>query len=67
MMLIENKFELGQTVYLKTDNDQSERMVIGISVRPSGLLYELSFGSVCSWHYEMEISEEKNVLKTTSN
>ena len=65
-MLIENKFELGEIVYLKTDNDQSDRMVIGISVRPAGLLYELSFGSVCSWHYEMEITEEKNVLKSTT-
>lgn len=66
-MLIENKFDLGQIVYLKTDNDQSERMIISISVRQGGILYELSFGSVCSWHYEMEIMEEKDILKSTTN
>ena len=66
-MVIENKFELGQLVYLKTDTDQNPRMIIGISVRQSGLLYELSFGSQSSWHYQMEISDEKDVLKATTN
>lgn len=67
MMIIDNKFNIGDLVYLKTDNDQSQRMIVSISVRKRDLLYELSFGSVSSWHYEFEITEEKDVLKSTSN
>lgn len=66
-MIIDNKFNIGDLVYLKTDNDQSQRMIISISVRKRDLVYELSFGSVSSWHYEFEITEEKDVLKSTSN
>lgn len=66
-MIIENKFNIGDLVYLKTDNDQSQRMIVSISVRRKDLVYEVSFGSVSSWHYEFEISEEKDVLKSTTN
>lgn len=67
MKVIDNKFELGQIVYLKTDTDQKERIVTGFCIRQSGQSYELAQGSISSWHYDFEICEEKNVLMTTTN
>lgn len=64
-MLYESKYEIGQFVYLRTDKDQQERLVTGIIFRPNGVQYDLSPGA--SWYYELEISEEKNVLATTTN
>ncbi len=66
-MIIENKFEIGQVVYLKTDNDQNARIITSITVRLKDIIYELSCGSQSSWHYEFEMNEEKNVLTYTSN
>ena len=66
-MVIDNKFEIGDRVYLKTDNDQKERFVTRIMVAGNnGLLYELYSGSAGCWHYDFEISVEKDVLKTIS-
>jgi hypothetical protein len=63
-MIIDNKFEIGQSVYLKTDEDQRERIIRQLCFRGSGLVqYELMCGTVGSWHDEFEIMEEKNVLK----
>lgn len=65
MMIIENKFDLGELVYLKTDEDQKQRMVTKISATlDGGLLYDLSCGTVITCHYEKEISEEKNINAT---
>lgn len=67
-MVIDNKFELGDMVYLKTDPDQRERIVSKISVLPNGLLaYELSHNTSTSMHYNFEISLEKNIVLTTTN
>ena len=62
-MIIENDFNIGETVYLKTDNDQKERVVTGIQISPLGLLYRLVNGTTETWHYNMEINRERNVLK----
>lgn len=67
MMVFENKYEFGQIVYLKTDCDQVQRIVTKFEVEPNGLLYQLSQGKDCSWHYEFEISETQNVALKTSN
>lgn len=58
-MVIDNEFQLGQTVYLKTDMEQLPRMVTLIQVNPLGHLYYLSCGPISSWHYEIEISAER--------
>jgi hypothetical protein len=63
MMVIENDFNIGEAVYLKTDNDQNERVVTGIQVSPHGLFYRLVNGTTETWHYNIEINREKNVLK----
>ena len=66
MMIINNCFELNQVVYLKTDRDQSERMVTDINVNNGGLRYGLACGTGLSWHYEVEITSEKDLLKTST-
>lgn len=67
-MVIDNKFNFGDTVYLKTDPDQRARIVSKLSVLPMGVIvYELSHNTYTSLHYDFEISVEKNVLITTTN
>lgn len=57
---------MGAIVYLKTDFEQRERIVTGFEVRPNGLLYRLSLGWEETPHYDIEISEEKNHVITTT-
>lgn len=65
MMVINNVYDLGQIVYLVTDNDQRRRVVTQIRVTPTGILYNLSCGACNSDHYDCEISAEVNVLAKT--
>lgn len=68
MMVIDNKHNFGDTVYLATDESQSIRIVTGIILLVGGaVLYELSCGTFTSRHYDIEITSEKNVLLTTTN
>lgn len=67
MMVIDNKFEFGQIVYIKTDQDQKPRMVTSILVKPGYIEYQLNLGTDWSWHPEFAISDEKDVLITTTN
>ncbi|WPU91815.1 hypothetical protein SNE25_21085 [Mucilaginibacter sabulilitoris] len=50
------EYNLGDIVYLKTDPDQLQRMVVAITIRPTGILYELSQAASGSDHYSIEIS-----------
>ena len=64
MMIVDNKYNIGDIVFLKTDNDQAERLVTAIQVNPNGLIYRLVKDTTETWHYDFEISREKNfVLK----
>lgn len=61
-----SKFDIGDTVVLKHDNDKYKRMITGISFRnPHTGTYCLSFGEKETWHYEYELevatSETKKV------
>lgn len=68
MMVIDNKFNIGDTVYLKTDKDQLPRIVFAIKVyRAEGFFYELASGTVTSVHCDFEVSTEPNVILTTTN
>jgi hypothetical protein len=59
------EFEIGQTAYLKSDVDQHQRIITGITLRPNnGVTYSLSFGTTESWHYGIEISSERDILKS---
>jgi hypothetical protein len=61
MMLIDSKYSIGQKVFLTTDADQSGRLITAITVRQTGLIYELSCGTTSSNHYDFEMSEEENI------
>jgi len=66
-MQIDNKFQIGQTVFLNTDPYQSERLITSITVLKDTILYTLSFGTETSDHFDFEISTEKNVMKMLNN
>lgn len=53
------KFRNGQIVYVITDPDQNAHMVTGILFEATQISYRLSRGCQTSWHFAMEISQEK--------
>lgn len=64
MMIIENEFEIRDIVYIKTDRDQLPRQVLSIKVNPDGkLLYGVGCGTSDSWHWDFELSKEKNTVE----
>lgn len=66
-MDIKSRYDIGSIVFLATDQEQKERMVIQIAVRPGNVLfYELSNADSSSWHYEFEILPERDIVKATS-
>ena len=67
MMLIDNKYEIKQEVYLKTDSDQHLRIITSINIRQGRISYELSCGQNTSWHDDFEITKERDLVRTTSN
>lgn len=66
-MNINVAFNIGQTVYLKTDPDQLARLITGYSVRPQSICYYVSCKTEESTHYEFELRADKDVLMTTTN
>jgi hypothetical protein len=67
-MRISNAFTFGQVVYLRTDTEQLPRLVIRIQILPSmGLMYCLSQGTEESWHYEIEITADRDPVLSLQN
>jgi hypothetical protein len=68
MMVIDNKYEIADTVYNRTEVDQNEWMVTAITVRPGPqIVYEASCGGTTRDFYEFELSKDKDVLKSMQN
>ena len=64
-MNIKTKYNIGQIVYLITDEEQLGRMVTSIVVLQENVYsYVLKFGVNESQHFEIEISSEKDILKS---
>lgn len=59
---MELKYDFGDSVYLKTDIDQFERIVTGMTLREGSTVYLLSLGTEETAHYYCEISTEKNLI-----
>lgn len=60
-MTINNNYKFNDIVYLKTDPEQKQRIITEINIKPNLILmYELACGSESSWHYEFEISINKD-------
>lgn len=67
-MVIDNKFQIGQEVFLKTDIEQKKRIVSAIIVRTGNCVYyEVCCGTESKWHYDFEMSLEKDVVLSTTN
>jgi hypothetical protein len=67
-MHINNQFELGEIIYLKTEVEQLPRIIIGIQIcADGGLIYKCSQGTEVDWHYEIEMSDTLDILLKTSN
>lgn len=62
--MVESKFNLNDLVYLVTDSDQKERIVTGILLIHNSIRYRICCGDNETWHYEPEMSAEKDVLKS---
>lgn len=60
-------FDIGDSVYLRTDPEQSERLVTGINVRERGISYAVTCGTNESWHYAFEMTKERDIIKATSS
>lgn len=68
MITIDNKFAMGEIVYLRTDTEQLPRIVTGIQVcADGGMLYKLSQGESVDWHYEVELARDQDILLKTSH
>ena len=65
-MLLNNIFEIGDLVYLKSDKEQNQRIVTAIQLNGNGLLYRVVCGTVETWHYGFEISFEKSLIEMQS-
>ena len=66
-IVINNAYEIGDVVYLKTDKEQLPRIVYCIKVYKNDYSYELACGTVTSGHYDFEISKEVDVLIKTNS
>jgi hypothetical protein len=67
-IIVRCKFDYGQVVYVKTDVDQDPRQVIGVQgTADGGMLIKLTIDGDASWHYECEITEEKDIMLTMNN
>ena len=61
-MNINVKFNIEQIVFLKTDMEQLPRMVVGYQVTKHSILYILAQGGGETYHHDIEIDDEKDIL-----
>lgn len=61
-MEINNEYNLGEIVYIKTDEKQLPRIVVSILVMFGGIKYLLGCGTDTDYSYAQEISKEKSFL-----
>lgn len=61
-MIVDTIYDIGDMVYLKTDPEQKKRIVTAIIIRGERrqLAYECFVGGAATWHYAMEMSDEKD-------
>jgi hypothetical protein len=64
-MMISTRYDLWQLVYVAHDPEQVARMVTGIEVAGTGVLYSLSLAGGITRHYEQELCPEPNIVTKT--
>lgn len=67
-MKFESKFNIGDTVYLKTDIHQVPHIVVSVGFLPGGTIqYSIKNYKDDSIHFECELSKEVDIVMKTSN
>jgi len=67
-ILIRCRLDFGQIVYVKTDIAQGPRQVIGVQgTADGGMRIKLSIDKDATWHYECEISEDRDTVLAMTN
>jgi len=61
-MKINNTYNLGDTVYLTTDPEQSPRLITSIVVNFGGIQYGITYIDDETYHFEQHLSKDKNVF-----
>lgn len=61
-MNIDFKFNIGNTVYFINDPQQDAYLVIGFTIRPSGIIYLVRCVGIEDSAYEFELSVEKTIF-----
>lgn len=56
MLIIDNKFNIGDKVYLITESDKA-RLVLEIKITPGNIMYLVSAGEQSAWFYDFELSD----------
>lgn len=64
--MLESKYDIGDFVYIITDEEQKRRQITGINFRSTGVVYEVFFGIQRSEHYDFEISDQPDVVLKTN-
>ena len=65
-MKIETKYDIGQIVYFRTDSEQAEYLITGMTIRPGNtgsIVYLLSANGIEYSAFDFEISKERNRMK----
>ena len=66
--MIRCNYDFGQIVYIKTDLAQDPRQIIGVqATADGGMLIKLTTDGDVTWHYECEISDEKDIVLAMNN
>ena len=58
---MKNKYNIGDIVYLVTDQEQYGRLIINMTISAVGLMYGMVLGTEFSIHYEIEVSDSKDM------
>ncbi len=67
-LTVEFKHGFEDIVYLKTDINQVPRMVLEMSIASKNCVqYKLAEGDSASWHYEIELSSDKDIVLTSTH
>lgn len=63
-IILNVEFEQGEIVYLRTDQEQLPRLIMGYRLQNNSrtLLYDVMCGTLQSCHYECELTREKNLI-----
>ena len=60
---IDIKFKIGTIVFVKTDKEQDERIITGLTIRKNLISYGATLNNTENWFYDFELSTEKDIMK----